>query len=84
MDKKAKKKRDGRCYFCQEDDYDVLDVHRITPGEKGGLYTEHNTVTTCASCHRKCHSGRITIDRWYNSTSGRTLHFWADGIEHWR
>lgn len=75
INKKAKKKLDGKCLFCGEDDYDLLDVHRIVEGKDGGKYTEFNTVTTCCICHRKIHSGKIKVFRKYFSTSGWVLHY---------
>lgn len=72
-----------RCFFCPENDPDVLDAHRILPGEDGGQYLEHNILVVCANCHRRCHSGAIRLDRKYPSTKGPVLHFWADGVEHW-
>jgi len=71
MDKKNKKRVDGKCCFCGEDDYCLLDVHRIKPGEEGGKYTKANTITSCASCHRKCHSGRIKIFAKHFTSAGR-------------
>jgi len=81
MDKKAKKHVDKKCHFCGESDYSVLDLHRITPGSEGGKYTRDNTVTSCSNCHRKSHSGYIKIDRWYNSSKGRVLHYFVEGEE---
>lgn len=81
MDKKNKKRVDRCCKFCGEDDYDLLDVHRIKPGSKGGKYSRWNTVTACAACHRKCHSGRIIVHRWCLSSAGRVLHCVIDGKE---
>jgi hypothetical protein len=85
INKKYKKLYEKVCYICGEDDYDLLDVHRIIPGEEGGKYTEHNSLVMCANCHRKSHSGRIKMDRKYQSTTGRTvLHYWEDGEEKWK
>jgi len=85
INKQHKKLYEKVCYICGEDDYDLLDVHRIIPGEEGGKYTEHNSVVVCATCHRKCHSGRIKMDRKYSSTTGRlVLHYWEDGEEKWK
>jgi len=81
--KQIKKLYDKRCYFCGEEQYELLDVHRITPGSEGGKYHEWNTVTVCANCHRRCHAGEIKIDRKYLSTKGIVLHFWKDGQEFW-
>lgn len=83
IDKKAKKKADGKCFFCGEADYDLLDVHRIFEGADGGKYTEHNTVTVCCKCHRKIHAGKIKLDRKYLCTSGKwLLRYWDEnGVE---
>jgi hypothetical protein len=84
IDKAIKKKVDKKCKFCGADDYCVLDVHRIIPGSNGGEYTETNTVTSCACCHRKIHDGKIKIDRKYMSTMGWILHYFDEqGNEHW-
>jgi hypothetical protein len=83
--KQIKKKLDKHCYFCKENDYSLLDSHRIVPGQKGGKYTDFNTLTVCANCHRKCHSGRIEILGRYPSTAGRwVLHFKEDNCEKWK
>lgn len=83
IDKKAKKKKDGRCYFCPEDDYNLLDVHRIFEGADGGQYTDHNTITVCCKCHRKITAGYIKTHRKYLSTSGRWVLHYTDenGVE---
>lgn len=85
MNKKEKKKIDRRCYFCEENNYSLLDVHRIIPGEEGGSYTDFNTVTCCANCHRKCHSGIIKIIGKHYSTAGKyVLHYVENGEEIWK
>lgn len=62
MKKKQQYKRiDRTCCLCGEDDYELLDAHRIIPGSEGGKYTRHNTITVCAKCHRKIHADRIII-----------------------
>lgn len=84
IDKRTKKLIDKRCRFCGADDYCVLDVHRILPGEEGGTYENLNTVSCCANCHRKVHEGKIRVDRFYYSTKGWLLHWWGEGgEEHW-
>ena len=72
-----------KCFFCEIDDYALLDVHRIIPGEDGGTYTEANTVVCCANCHRKIHNRQIVIDRKYSSTKGVVLHYWEGEEEKW-
>lgn len=59
--KKAFKKFAGKCAFCDESDYAVLDVHRIIEGSKGGKYHSINSVCLCANHHRKVHDGAIKI-----------------------
>lgn len=84
INKKIKKLSDKFCKFCKTSEYCTLDLHRIIEGENGGKYTDSNTVTCCASCHRKIHGGIIKIDRKYKSTVGEVLHYWDEkGIEHW-
>ena len=84
INKKNKKRHVGKCHFCEEDDYELLDTHRIVEGKDGGRYVDHNVVVACATCHRKIHAGRIVIDRWYQSTTGKILHYEEDGLEKWK
>jgi hypothetical protein len=84
IDKQRKKRIQGKCQFCEETDYAVLDCHRIIPGEEGGKYIDHNTVVVCACCHRRVHDGQIVIDRKYPTTAAcEVLHYWENGEEHW-
>ncbi len=74
-----------KCYFCGEEDYALLDAHRIIPGEAGGKYHDMNIAVTCANCHRKIHAGRIVVDRRYFRSDGKwILHYWEDGQEKWQ
>jgi hypothetical protein len=73
------------CFFCGENDYDLLDVHRILEGRNGGTYDPNNTLCCCSKCHRMIHSRRIQIFGKHYSTSGRwVVHYNFDGTEHWR
>ena len=84
VNKKAKKKRIGKCKFCPCDQYELLDLHRINEGDSGYGYTDANTIVVCANCHRKIHAGLIKLDRQYPTMSGNLiLHYWIDGQEHW-
>jgi 5-methylcytosine-specific restriction endonuclease McrA len=71
--KKAFKRRHKPCQICGENKYELLDVHRIIPEEKGGRYEESNCVCICVSCHRKHHSGIIEIKGWFDSSAGKIL-----------
>tara|TARA_B100001778_G_scaffold334984_1_gene350357 strand:+ start:28588 stop:28866 length:279 start_codon:yes stop_codon:yes gene_type:complete len=81
IDKQSFKKSCGKCLICGEDNYDLLDVHRIVPGSEGGRYTKDNSVTLCSNCHRRVHAGEIDIHRYYNSTAGTVLHVTLQGEE---
>jgi len=72
------------CHICGERNYDLLDVHRITPGAEGGEYRKHNTICTCCKCHRKIHAGEIIVEGKYNSTKGEVLHYFENGEEFWK
>lgn len=73
-----------KCFFCEESDYNLLDVHRILEGCKGGKYVHWNTICCCSKCHRKIHSLRIKIIGKHPSTSGRwVINYIEDGEEKW-
>lgn len=72
ISKKFFKTKNKQCYICEENKYELLDTHRL---EAGGKYSNSNCVCLCSNCHRKHHSGLITIKRWYNSTNGKVLHY---------
>lgn len=78
------KRRDGQCCFCGEDEYSLLDAHRIVFGEDGGKYTRHNTLTVCCKCHRLIHAGKIEVLGRHYSTSGRYhIRYLQEGEEKW-
>lgn len=83
---KVKKLLDGKCHFCGESDYAVLQVHRIVPGCAGGKYTEPNMLCVCACCHNRIHAGEIRIDRKYPAAGKRlwVLHYWKGDQEYWQ
>lgn len=84
INKQETKKFAKKCYFCSVDDYALLNVHRIIPGESGGKYTEKNSLVVCANCHNRIHDNQIIIDQKYYSTSGKwVLHFWENDQEFW-
>jgi hypothetical protein len=84
VNKVVLKKIAKKCYFCQIDDYALLDVHRIISGEDGGKYTDMNSLVVCSNCHRRIHDGQIKIDRKYYTSAGRhILHFWEGEEEKW-
>ncbi len=84
INKQYKKHQIGLCYFCKENNYFLLDLHRIVPGDSGPGYIENNTLVVCSNCHRRIHSGEILIDRKYLSSSGKyILHYWINKEEKW-
>ena len=71
----------GECLVCKEDNYDLLDAHRIV---EGGPYIASNIVVMCPTCHRRTHTGEIRFDRKYDTTKGKTLlHWWRGDEELW-
>lgn len=81
VDKKGFKASIGRCMVCNEPDTDLLDVHRIKPGVSGGKYNRMNVSSLCVLCHRKVHTGKLEIDRYYMTTAGYKLRIVEDGAE---
>jgi len=77
-----KKLSDKFCFFCGEDDYDLLDAHRII---EGGKYEDFNILTNCSNCHRKIHSGRIKIlGKHFCSNGNFVIHYIEDEEEKWK
>lgn len=70
ISKKMFKRRHSKCRICGEKTYEMMDTHRII---HGGKYEESNCVCICNSCHRKHHTGIITIKGWFDSTAGKLL-----------
>ena len=82
VDKKIKKLSDGKCHICKCSDYEVLDLHRIFPGEFGGKYDDQNTLTLCANCHRKVHTGIIRIlGKFFTSGGTWVVNYVENGVE---
>lgn len=82
--KQLLKRIEKKCRICGESNYSLLDVHRIVPGAAGGKYTRQNSVPLCVSCHRKVHSGLITVVGQHYSTAGYLLHYFENGQEFFR
>lgn len=70
----------GECFVCHEDQYELLDAHRII---EQGVYKPHNIVVLCCKCHRRVHNKEIRFDRKYLSTGGLLLHWWNGNVELW-
>lgn len=81
INKKIYKKVNNVCRICKNEQYEVLDVHRIIPGEQGGEYVKGNVVSICSNCHRLVHNEVITINGWLKSTSGDLLEIIINGEE---
>lgn len=81
-----KKLSDKKCYLCGEQEYKLLDAHRIIEGQDGGKYNWWNTLTLCVGCHRKIHTGIIRILGKYHCTGKQlsVLHYEENGEEKWK
>ena len=55
INKKNFKKYAKQCFFCEESNLSILDVHRINEGKNGGKYDSINVLVVCSNCHRKEH-----------------------------
>ncbi len=67
---KIKKLIQKKCYFCEIDDIDLLDVHRIVPGKDGGKYVKTNEIVVCKHHHAKIHAEKIKILGQYFCSNG--------------
>lgn len=76
-----KKRIYKKCCICDNDDYNVLDCHRIIPGSQ---YNEWGTLVCCSNCHRKIHSNEIEIIGKYHSTAGITINYKENGVDKWK
>ena len=75
INKKAFKKRARKCQICEENDFDLLECHRINPGKE---YSNNNCVCLCTKCHTLRHRNRIKILGWKNSSKGKLLHYFDE------
>jgi len=72
ISKKAFKRREKKCQFCNEERYELLDSHRIRYGQE---YSNQNCVCVCTKCHRLIHNNKIKIIGWKYSTAGKLIHY---------
>lgn len=77
----ARKRHDGKCFFCAERCYESLQCHRIVAAGAGGRYQWANTLTLCASCHTKVTAGVIVVHARRASTAGPVIHCTVGGVE---
>ena len=76
INKKTFKKRQKHCHICEENKYELLDVHRWRiEGKDGGKYSNDNCILVCVKCHRLIHTGKIKILGVFNSTCGKLLNY---------
>jgi len=78
VNKPAFKRKYRKCAICEQDRYELLDVHRIVEGQE---YSEGNCVVLCANCHRRHHTGLIKIREKRHSSLGYVLIYEINGQE---
>lgn len=86
INKKNFKKYAKNCFFCNDKNLNILDVHRILEGSNGGTYHSQNVIVVCANCHRKIHANEIKIikkHKAYNSSSNYILECFINNQEQW-
>ncbi len=60
-----------RCQVCQA--RTGLETHHIRHQAEGGGNEPSNLVCLCTGCHDDHHAGRLVIERWEDTSSGRRL-----------
>jgi predicted restriction endonuclease len=80
------------CYFCGLEEplvsirkfREVLEKHHIKERNQKGTNEVANIVPCCSSCHSLVHQGILKVDKWYDSSDGKILHWWDEkGTERW-
>ena len=66
--RKQRKKLAGECFFCENKNYAVLHIHRITPGSK---YFDWGELVVCSNCHNRIHNNQLIILGKFRSTHRR-------------
>jgi hypothetical protein len=87
INKKNFKKYVKLCFFCDESNLNVLDVHRIFEGSNGGEYKQINVIVVCSNCHRKIHSKEIIVIKkhvCYGSKAHYAVECFINGKEEWK
>lgn len=86
INKKNFKKYAKKCFFCNENNLNILDVHRILEGKNHGTYHSINVLVVCSNCHRKIHSEEIKIIKKhiaYNSKSNYLIECFINNQQLW-
>jgi hypothetical protein len=78
INKQAFKRTEGKCHFCEESNYDLLEVHRICEGRDGGRYTRKNSICLCVLHHKMIHAKMIKIFGKYFTSNGRWVVHYID------
>ena len=52
---------------------DLLHIHHIEGQNIPNPNHPSNTCSICPSCHYKVHYGKITVEKWIQTTSGKEL-----------
>ena len=84
INKKAFKRRAGKCQICGEKEYALLDTHRWrTEGKDGGKYSTDNCLCVCSNCHRLITSDIMKIIGIFDSSIGKVVNYIdKNGKEH--
>ena len=86
INKKNFKKYIKKCFFCNEDNSSLLDIHRIFEGKDGGTYDTINVLVVCSNCHRKIHANQMKVikkHKAYNSKCNFIVECLINGEELW-
>jgi hypothetical protein len=82
ISKKHFKKRAKKCEICGEEDFDLLNCHRIKEQKE---YSNNNCACLCVTCHTLVHRDRIQVFQRKNSSAGKLFHYIDEsGKEHFK
>ncbi len=57
----------NKCAICGNNDF--LEIHHLTPKEKGGTDDYDNLILLCACCHAAIHHRTYNVDKYQQNTS---------------
>jgi len=67
------------CYFCSENNGDMLEEHHVVPRRFGGSDADENLVTVCASCHNGLES--LYDSRFYDELDVEKQSLTKEGLK---
>ena len=79
LNKKKNRSGNGLCDICKQPH--ILESHHIDGRNVENPHISANIISICANCHNNIHYGKIIIEGWAMSTTGRELFWHINGEE---